>query len=217
MKRLNFSFTAKVEGIILNKIVKVLPDWVTPDLLTLLAFLAAIGGYVFYLLSANNLIFLWGVNLCLLIHWFGDSLDGKLARFRKDERPKYGFYVDHMLDAVSAALFLGGLTSSALTLTSAWIWILALMLLCMVHVFLKSKVSGVFELSIGPAGPTESRILLFLVNVFIIYSGNPSLFIIIPLTLLDIIGWIGVGIFLLLLIPEIVKTTISLNKTDRSS
>ena len=215
MKRLNFSISAKAETYILEKMVRWLPKWVTPDLLTALAFLAAVVGFFCYLKSYNNFYFLWGVNICLIVHWFADSLDGKLARFRKDERPNYGFYVDHILDSVSAVLFLGGLNSSSLTITAAWDWVIVLILLCMTHVFLKSKATGTFEFSIGIVGPTEARILLFALNCFIFFAGNPHVNIFIPMTLVDLIGWITSFGLAIILTQQIVATAFKLNKQDR--
>lgn len=219
MKRISFAFTSKLEAKILDWLVKRLPLWVTPDFLTLLALGSAFAGGVFYILAGNSLNYLWGVSICLAAHWFGDSLDGRVARYRKIQRPNYGYYVDHILDSGSAALFLGGLTASlTLTDTTAWVWVLALMFLSMTHVFLKTKVFGTFEMSLQQVGPTEARIGLILVNSVVFFLGNPRYAVMgIPATLFDFIGWLGVIAFLIILIPEIIKTAIKLDKKDRGT
>ena len=129
MKRLNLATTAKIESDILDFLVKLLPSWVTPDLLTIAAFLSSLIGGTLYLFVTENPYLLLFINLCLLIHWFADSLDGRLARYRKDTRPNYGYYIDHILDSAAAAFFIGGITISELTITAAWIWVLSLMFL----------------------------------------------------------------------------------------
>ena len=218
---------------------QLLPDWVTPDQLTLLAFLSAVGGFCFYIFAFQNLNLLWFVNICLVVHWFADGLDGNLARYRNRQRPNYGYYIDHALDTATAVLFLGGLEASALTSSSAWGWVLAFMLLSMVHVFLKTKVTGEFHFSIQKVGPTEARLLLIFVNTIIIFIGNPQFifsnftkllpatienqiylnggYAVVPLTLFDILGWIAVGALMWTLIPEIIKTAVMLDKRDRSN
>lgn len=217
MKRITFAFTSKPEAKILDWFVKRLPQWMTPDFLTLTALFAAFSGGVFYILAGKSLWWLLAVNICLAAHWFGDSLDGRVARYRKIQRPNYGYYVDHILDSGSAALFLGGLTASlTLTDTTAWVWVLALMFLSMTHVFLKTKVFGTFELSLQQVGPTEARIGLILVNSVVFFFRNPHyIFMGIPATLFDFIGWLAIAAFLVILIPEIIKTAIRLDKKDR--
>lgn len=219
MKRISFAFTSKLEAKVLDWLVARMPYWTTPDFFTLIALCSAILGGVFYILAGNSLNWLWGVNICLVVHWFGDSLDGRLARYRKIQRPNYGYYIDHILDSGSASLFLGGLTtSSALTNTTAWVWVLALMFLSMIQAFLKTKVFGTFELSLQQVGPTEARIGLILINGIVFFSGNPNYTIMgIPATLFDFIGWLGVIAFLIVLIPEIIKTAIRLDKKDRAA
>jgi phosphatidylglycerophosphate synthase len=99
---------------------------------------------------------------CLAAHWFGDSLDGTVARVRKQPRPRYGFYVDHVVDAVGAAALLGGLAlSGVMTPVIALALLAAYFLLC-VEVFLASQTIGTFTMSYFGIGPTELRLLLAL-------------------------------------------------------
>ena len=200
MRRVNLALTSKYEEKLLNVLVKWIPGWVSPDMLTGIALIAALLGYISYLLAAKEMSYLWLVNGCLIIHWLADSLDGRIARYRNIGRPNYGYYVDHMLDSVSAVLFLGGLTTSAISESAAWIWMLALMLLLMTHTFLKTSTLKVFEMSMQGVGPTEARIGLFLVNLFIWVVGNPRYMILgMPFRLIDVIGGIaGIGLTLFL-------------------
>lgn len=217
MQRISLAATAKIEAKILDYLVARLPGWTTPDFLTLTALISALLGGFSYTLAQRNHLFLLLVNFFLIVHWLADSLDGRIARYRNQSRPNYGFYIDHVLDSASAALFLGGLTTSPLTDTTAWIWVLALMLLSMIHMFLKAKVFDVFEMSIQLAGPTEARLGLFLFNLAIFIIGNPAYHILsIPVKLVDIFGWIGVATFLTLIIPDVYKTARRLDKMDRS-
>ncbi|MBI2029779.1 CDP-alcohol phosphatidyltransferase family protein [Candidatus Gottesmanbacteria bacterium] len=216
MKRITFAITSKYEEIFLNYAVARIPKFITPDTLTLIALIAAIAGGSFYLFTNTTLLTLLGVNLCLIIHWIADSLDGRLARFRKISRPKYGYYIDHILDSFSAALFVGGLTTAAITDTAVWVWVLALILITMIHIFLKTNMLGTFNLSIQQVGPTEARLGLFFTNFIIFFAGNPRFFIFsIPVRLIDLAGFIAFIFLLTLLLPDIYKTAKLLSNVDR--
>ena len=90
---------APFERRVLPKLAAALPQWVVPDHLTVLGLLASTTIAASYLLSNQHLYWLWAANLALVVNWFGDSLDGTLARYRKIERPRYGYYLDHLTDA----------------------------------------------------------------------------------------------------------------------
>lgn len=215
MRRVNLAITAKIEDTFLYHAVKCVPRWISPDMLTLIALASAIVGGVTYIWAEKNLTLLLIINICLIVHWLADSLDGRLARYRKESKEKYGYYIDHMLDAFSAAFFIGGITTSTLTETTAWVWVLSLMLLTMIHAYLKTKISKIFELSMQQLGPTEARFGLIIINFILLVVGNPHFNIYtIPLTLLDIIGWSIVVGFLIVLVPQIFKTAIQLNRED---
>src|SRR3990172_7056762 len=195
MRRISLAVTAKIEAKILGWLVMRVPGWVTPDMLTGLALAAAVVGGVAYGFAGRNIWLLMLVNLTLVIHWLTDSLDGRVARLRKAPRPNYGYYVDHILDTCSAGLYLGGLATSPLTKTSAWVWVMVLMLLSMVHVFLKTTVMKKFEMSFGLVGPTEARLAMILMNLMILGVGNPAfMWLTVPMTLLDVLGWVAAGL-----------------------
>ena len=101
MERTNLGITAKAEQKILGKLINIIPDFVTPDMMTLLALLAAVGiGASYYFANEYRGFYLLAI-IFYFLHWFGDSLDGKIAREKKKPRPNYGYYIDHMIDSLS--------------------------------------------------------------------------------------------------------------------
>ena len=215
MKRENFAVTANVEDKALNYLVAKLPNWTTPDMLTLLAFLSTLLGGFFYILAGNNLEYLFFVSLCLVIHWFGDGLDGRVARYRKISRPNYGYYIDHILDVVSVVLLVGGISISTLTLTNSWTIALIVMVVISAHTFLRTNAYRTFKFSMGMVGPTESRIGLIVVNIVVYLLKNP-VFILLgnKVTLFDLFGVIALVVVSFVLISEFIKTALDLNKLD---
>jgi len=142
-----------------------MPRWVQPDHLTALGLLSLVGGGVAYALTPRDLQWLHGVNLGLLLNWLGDSLDGTLARFRNRSRPRYGFYVDHLVDGFGAAALLTGLALSGLAHPAAAVALLVAYLLLSIEIALAAHVTGVFRITRGPIGGTELRMLLVLANL----------------------------------------------------
>jgi archaetidylinositol phosphate synthase len=156
--------TARVERRALVALAKRMPAWVTPDHLTALGALGMAGAGICYALVPLTSAALLGVNLSLLVNWFGDSLDGTLARVRQCQRPRYGFYVDHLVDGVGALLLVAGLAVSGLTAPAlAWAVLLAYLIL-QLHIVLKAHATGVFQIAFGGVGGTELRLLLVALN-----------------------------------------------------
>ena len=154
------SLTARAEKRLLLWIAARLPAWVTSDHLTLLA-LAAMGlAGVGYALARYDRRALWLVVAALALNWFGDSLDGTLARVRRAERPRYGFYVDHVLDIVGITLLMAGLAGSGFMNPILALALLVSYLLVSGEVFLATAVRQVFRMSFLGFGPTEMRIVL---------------------------------------------------------
>jgi phosphatidylglycerophosphate synthase len=119
--------------------------------------------------------FLWLVNLGFVINWFGDSLDGTLARYRHIERPVYGFYVDHTVDVyVEIMIFLGLGLSPYVRFDLAAMALIGYLLLS-VLVYVRTCVKGEFVISYGKLGPTEIRLLAMAANVLVFFIGNPTL------------------------------------------
>ena len=137
-----------------------MPASVNSDHLTLLGFAGMAMAGVCYFLARWNPLFLAGAVVCLAINWFGDSLDGTLARVRQKQRPRYGFYVDHIVDSFGALFLIGGLgLSGYMTGTVAMALIIAYFLLA-IELYLATYCVGVFRLSFSIWGPTELRIML---------------------------------------------------------
>jgi phosphatidylglycerophosphate synthase len=154
------SILAAAEKRLLIFIAERLPRGINSDHLTSLA-LAAMGlaGAAFAAARWDRRA-LWLVVVALVLNWFGDSLDGTLARVRHAERPRYGFYVDHVLDIAGATLLFGGLACSRFITPSIALTLLIAYLLVAGEVFLATAVRGVFKMSVGGIGPTELRIIL---------------------------------------------------------
>jgi archaetidylinositol phosphate synthase len=154
------SILAAAEKRLLVFIAERLPQSINSDHLTGLA-LAAIGmaGAAFAAARWDRRA-LWLVVIALALNWFGDSLDGTLARVRRAERPRYGFYVDHVLDIAGTTLLLAGLACSPFMTPIVALSVLIAYLLVSGEVFLATAVRGVFKMSVGGIGPTELRIIL---------------------------------------------------------
>jgi phosphatidylglycerophosphate synthase len=147
-----------------------MPAWVNSDHLTVLGLLAMLGAGTAYWLGGHDVRWLHAVNGLLAVNWFGDSLDGTLARFRNRCRPRYGFYVDHMVDMFGALFLLGGLALSGyMSLTVAAALLLAYYLLS-INVYLATYTLGVFKISFGGLGGTELRLLLMAGNVLLMHA-----------------------------------------------
>jgi archaetidylinositol phosphate synthase len=155
---------AEPERRVLRWIAARLPRSWVPDHLTILGVIGALTVGVGYALSPRHPGWLWLASGGLFLNWFGDSLDGTLARVRQIERPKYGYYLDHMVDAVNTAVIGAGIgLSPYVSLPIAMV--LVILYLCLsINVYLESSVFGRFDLGFGIFGPTEVRLLLVLVN-----------------------------------------------------
>jgi archaetidylinositol phosphate synthase len=158
---------AKAEGRILEWIARRLPARVMPDHMTALGVLAAIGIAGAYLASNGDKAWLWAASALLAVHWLGDSLDGTLARVRKIERPKYGYYLDHLVDAIATALIGLGLGLSPWMLLSVGLVIVIAYLVLSINTYLETYAFGVFTLGYGRLGPTEARLGLIVLNTLI--------------------------------------------------
>jgi archaetidylinositol phosphate synthase len=155
---------ARPEGRVLEWIARRLPRWVMPDHLTALGVIAAIGIAAAYALSNRDPAWLWAASGLLVVHWLGDSLDGTLARVRRIERPRYGYYLDHLVDAIATALIGIGLGLSPYMLLATGMVVVIAYLVLSINTYLETKVFGVFSLGYGRLGPTEARVALIVVN-----------------------------------------------------
>jgi archaetidylinositol phosphate synthase len=142
-----------------------LPSWVMPDHLTALGVVAALGIAGAYVLSNGDPVWLLVATALLVVHWFGDSLDGTLARVRRTERPTYGYYLDHLVDGLATAAIGIGLGLSGHMLLATGLLIVIAYLLLSINTYLETSVFGEFRLGYGRVGPTEARVGLAALNV----------------------------------------------------
>ena len=167
-RREHKSLTAAAEKKLLVWIAERLPPWINADHLTSLGLLAFLAGGVFYWLCARDHAWLHAVNACLVLNWLGDSLDGTVARVRQKLRPRYGFYVDHMVDALAALFLLLGLAYSTLITPAVAIALLVAYFFLTINMGYATHALGVFKISFGAVGGTEMRILLAVVNLVVL-------------------------------------------------
>jgi phosphatidylglycerophosphate synthase len=172
---------AEPEARVLEWIAARLPTRVMPDHLTALGVLAALGIAAAYVLSNGDKTWLWAASALLVVHWLGDSLDGTLARVRKTERPRYGYYLDHLVDAFATAAIGIGLGLSPYMLLSVGLVIVIAYLILSINTYLETQAFGVFALGYGRLGPTEARLLLIGVNALIAIG-------VLGVGLLDVLG-----------------------------
>lgn len=160
VERIQGNVLARGERRLLDWLCHNAPVWVTPDRMTVLGVLGAaviMAGYAGSRVDPN---WLWLSVAGYMVNWLGDSLDGSLARWRKIERPKYGYFVDHSCDAFAILMIVGGLgLTPHIGMVPALLAVISYLLLA-IHTFLAAKVMGEFRLSYVGAGPTELRLLL---------------------------------------------------------
>jgi len=192
---------ARFEQWALPRIAARLPRWVLPDHLTGLGIVAATLIMACYWLSNQDRAWLWGANVGLVLHWFGDSLDGTLARVRRIQRPRYGFYLDHLTDAYATAALGLGLGFSPFMLVSVGLAGVMAYLILSINVYLETYVFGVFRYGYGVLGPTEARIVLIALNTVALFiSPLPFTLMGVEMTVFDIGGLIITVVMLGLLL-----------------
>lgn len=175
-RRVNRSLTAAAEKRALTWMAERVPQWITSDRLTALGLVAQIVAGAFYVLARYNKYALLGVVACIVLNWFGDSMDGTLARVRNQQRPRYGFYVDHMVDILGATALMCGLGLSGYVHWPVAIAMLVAFLLLSAESYLATYTLECFQMSQGIFGPTEIRILLIIGNLPLLRSPYATLF-----------------------------------------
>jgi len=175
-ERIQQSFVAAAEKRALLWLAARTPAWINSDHLTALGFAGNIAAGVCYALAAREELMLLGAVACLGLNWLGDSLDGTLARVRNRQRPRYGFYVDHVSDTFSAFFLMGGLALSGYVHPAVAMGMLVFFLMLSVEVYLASYTLKTFRLSYAKFGPTEIRILLAIGSVALLFRPVIHLF-----------------------------------------
>ena len=140
------------------------PRWVTSDMMTFIGVLGAVVIAVGYILTSQNINFLWLSSLGFIINWYGDSLDGTLARVRNTQRPIYGYYLDHTVDAINEVMIFVGVGLSGLMHLEIALLALVMYLLMTINVSINAHLKKEFKLTYASMGPTEFRIIMIIIN-----------------------------------------------------
>lgn len=164
------SLLAAVEKRALIWMAERLPPSVGSDHLTLLGLAAMLGAGLAYWAAGTQPLALSGVVMALAVNWFGDSLDGTVARVRNQQRPMYGYYVDHVVDLIGALFLLGGLALSGYMTPLVALGLLVGFLMLSAETYLATHACGIFRISLLKVDPTELRILLAVGTVCLLYK-----------------------------------------------
>lgn len=168
-KRIQTSILNSAEKKVLLWLAERQPGWMTSDILTVIGVIGAVVVAAGYVLSNYNIMWLWLSTFGFFVNWYGDSLDGTLARYRKTQRPIYGFYLDHTVDGMTMAIMcIGAGLSDMLNLYIAFA-VLVVYLLLSISVYINAHLKGEFKLTYAGMGPTEFRLILMVVNTLFIY------------------------------------------------
>jgi len=210
------SMLTRVEKICLLWLAARLPHWVSSDGLTVLGLVAMLGAGLSYWLARWNRTGLLLVIVCLAVNWFGDSLDGTLARFRNQPRPRYGFYVDHVVDTFGALFLLGGLALSGYMGLLVAAGVLVAYYILSIEVYLATYTIGTFHMSFGGFGPSELRILLSIGNVALYFHPGVPLVHVLErdYRLFDVGGAIGMAGMLLMALAATARHTAQLYRDE---
>lgn len=212
--RAQVSLLAPVEKKVLLWLARHTPGWINPDHLTALGLLALLGAGLSYWYASRSRAGLALASGCLALNWLGDSLDGTLARYRNRQRPRYGFYVDHVVDALGTFFLLAGLGLSGYMSERVATGLLIAYFLLTIEVYLATYTIGTFHLSFWKFSPTELRILLIIGNVALVFrpvvnllGGRYRLF--------DVGGLAGIAGLSAMLVVAVVRHTVALYRAER--
>ncbi|MCC6827028.1 MAG: CDP-alcohol phosphatidyltransferase family protein [Novosphingobium sp.] len=171
LSRIQQNVLARSERRLLNWLCARMPAWIMPDHLTTIGMIGACAIFAGY--AASNLAVGWlGLSIAgYVLQWFGDSMDGSLARYRAIERPSYGYFIDHSCDGLATLLILAGMGASPFVRMDVALIALSGYLLLSIHAFLSARVIGELKLSYLSAGPTELRFLLIGLTVLMMVQG----------------------------------------------
>jgi len=211
--RAQVSFLAPLEKKCLVWLATRAPRWINSDHLTALGLAALAGAGLGYWYARWHRVGLGIVIVCLFLNWLGDSLDGTLARVRNRLRPRYGFYVDHIVDAFGTFFLLGGLALSGYMSQGVAAGLLIVYFMLSIEVYLATYTLGTFHLSFWKFSPTELRILLMIGNLALLSrpwvrlaGGYYRLF--------DVGGVVGIAGMSLMLVVTAVRHTIELYRAE---
>lgn len=213
-ERQQHSLLAPIERRVLAWFAQRIPAAIGPDHLTILGLLSLAVAGVCYAGTARWPEAILLVNICLAVNWFGDSLDGTLARHRRQQRPRYGFYVDHMVDSFGALFVLGGLAWSGLMSERVALALLIAFLLLSIDSYLAAYTRAQFNLSFWIFSPTELRILMAIGNA-VAYCKPTVKFLGEQQSFFNVGGSIGAACMALVLLVNVFRNTSALYREER--
>jgi archaetidylinositol phosphate synthase len=206
--RLNKSLLAASEKRLLIWIAERLPGWVHSDHLSALGLVSMAGaGAAFWLTASDPVAGAGLVALCLLLNWFGDSLDGTVARVRNRLRPRYGYYLDHVIDLAGTAMVFAGLAASGHMSSTVAALVVAAFFLVSAETYLATHARGVFKMAFLGVGPTELRIVLAAGAFALISSPTVNPFGLAEVRLFDLGGIVGVAGMVLSFVTSSIANT----------
>lgn len=208
------SFLAPLEKRALVWMAQRTPSWINPDHLTLLGLLSLLGAGLSYWCAGRNKSGLIAAIIFLVLNWLGDSLDGTLARVRNKQRPRYGFYVDHIIDAVGTFFLLAGIGLSGYMSERIAAGLLIVYFMLSIEVYLATYTLGSFHLSFWKFSPTELRLLLIAGNIALLHNPMARLFGR-QFLLFDVGGMIGFIGMSLMFIVTVARHTATLYRAER--
>jgi archaetidylinositol phosphate synthase len=213
-ERKQLSMLAAVEKKTLIWLAQRMPAWVNSDHLTGLGFAAMLVAGLCYWAASYDRRALLLVIVALVVNWFGDSLDGTLARVRNRLRPRYGFYVDHITDAIGTFFLIGGLGLSSYMSPTVALGLLVAYFMLSIEVYLTTYTIGTFHLSFWSFGPTELRVLLCIGNIALFYRPVVGIFGQ-KYLLFDVGGIIGMAGMGVMLVWSAIRHTRQLYEAER--
>jgi len=197
-KRVNDILLGPLERPALQWLSTHMPAWITPDVCTTIGVMGALVTLLGYILSNMDRNYLWLASFGFVLNWFGDSLDGTLARHRHIERPRFGFYIDHTTDTFCQAVFFLGLgLSPYIAFNAACIALIGYLMLGTLA-YVRTCVVGEFKISYGKLGPTEIRVLAILLNTAMYFVGIKT------------VEWVTASIHLICSVYDLVVSVIAL-------
>ena len=213
-RREQTSVLAPLEQATLIGLAKRMPAWINSDHLTMLGFVAMFLAGVCYAASRWNPRMLLLVNVCLALNWFGDSLDGTLARYRNRQRPRYGFYVDHIIDTFGTLFLITGLAISGYMSERVAAFMLVVFLMLAINSYLAAHTLGIFKISHWKFGPTEIRLVLCIGNIYLLFHPFTHLFHR-EFLLFDVGGVVSIAGMSLMLVVSSIQNTYNLYQLER--
>lgn len=215
LQRINDTLLSKPERRLIEEVCSRVPGWLKPDHLTLLGVAGGVVVFVGFVLSNLHAAYLWLAFLGLVLNWAGDSLDGSLARFRRTERRRYGYFLDHMTDSFTMCMVgIGAGLSPMLSMTSCLFVLVSYLLLTVLSV-LEAKVRGIMRISFGKLGPTEFRIFLLGLVVMLYFHAEAHIHVAgEALNAYDVVLMVAAALLALACLLFAIRTAAELSRED---